>query len=43
MQSLIVYLFSLEDVPKVFQAQTLQELVDGHVQQSCRVIRGGYS
>lgn len=30
------YLFPLEDVSEVFQPQTLQELVDGHVEQSCR-------
>lgn len=29
------YLFPLEDVPQVFQPQTLQELVDGHVEQRC--------
>lgn len=31
-----VYLFPLEDVSEVFQPETLQKLVDGHVEQSCR-------
>lgn len=31
-----VHLFSLEDVPQVFQPDALQELVDGHVEQRCR-------
>jgi len=30
------YLFSLEDVSEVFEPQTLQELVDGHVKKRCR-------
>ena len=29
------YLLPLEDVSEVLQPQTLQELVDGHVEQSC--------
>lgn len=45
-KTMCVYLFPLEGVSEMFQPETLQELVDGHVEQSCRetdVMSGGVS